>query len=85
MNFSKTFKSLDDQIALLKQRGMIIKDEDNARGYLSNISYYRLSAYFLSLQKYGDPHHTFMPWATFERATRLYSFDRELRLIKWMQ
>lgn len=81
MNFTKTALSIPDQIALLKGRGLVINDEPRATAYLSNISYYRLSAYLLSFQRYGDATHTYMPWATFERVVRAYVFDRELRLI----
>ncbi len=81
MNFSKTAYTFKDQISLLKSRGLKIKDDLAATRHLSNISYYRLSSYFLSFQKYGDTNHTYMPWATFERVMRLYVFDRELRNI----
>lgn len=81
MNFTKVAKTIDDQIELLEKRGLKIGNKDLARHTLKNISYYRLSAYLLSFQKYNDPNHTYMPWATFERVTQLYIFDRELRNI----
>jgi abortive infection bacteriophage resistance protein len=79
MYFTKTAKSFSDQIALLESRDLKIKDKNRALHHLSNISYYRLSAYFLSFQKFGDPSHTYMPWATFDRVMDLYIYDRELR------
>jgi abortive infection bacteriophage resistance protein len=79
MNFTKKPKTFLDQIALLKIRGLKIEDEARALHHLSNISYYRLSAYLLSFQRYGDPSHTYMPWASFNRVMRLYVYDRELR------
>jgi len=79
MQFTKQAKTFADQIALLKVRGLKIEDEDNALSQLSNISYYRLSAYLLSFQKYKDSTHTFMPWASFNRVMQLYIYDRELR------
>jgi abortive infection bacteriophage resistance protein len=81
MNFTKTAKSITDQILLLKSRGLIVEDDLIAAHHLNNISYYRLSAYLLSFQKYKDPNHTYMPWATFNRVVELYVFDRELRAI----
>ena len=81
MNFTKTAKTIADQVTLLKSRGLKIENEAEAAYYLSNISYYRLSAYFLSFQVFNDPSHTYMPWATFNRVIRLYTFDRELRLV----
>jgi len=45
------------------------------------LSYYRLSAYFLSFQTPGDPTHAFRPGTTFTETLRLYEFDEELRLL----
>ena len=46
MDFDKKPLSVDDQILLLKDRGMVIGNNEKAKMYLSNISYYRLSAYW---------------------------------------
>jgi abortive infection bacteriophage resistance protein len=81
MNFTKTAKTFADQIVLLKSRGLRIEDELRANHILSNISYYRFSAYLRSYQKYNDPTHTYMPWATFEKVVGLYMFDRDLRRV----
>jgi abortive infection bacteriophage resistance protein len=42
--------SIADQIALLKQRGMLFKDEQSAHHFLENISYYRLKGYWWDMQ-----------------------------------
>lgn len=42
---AKDFKTLEQQIDLLLQRGMSIPDENYALEVLSRISYYRLSGY----------------------------------------
>lgn len=42
MIFDKPFKTIDQQIALLRQRGLIINNENNAKEYLSTYSYYDL-------------------------------------------
>lgn len=81
MNFPKTSTTIEQQIALLKNRGLEINDDDKAKFHLDNISYYRLSAYLLSSQVYNDPAHNYMPWAKFNDVIKLYVFDRELRLI----
>lgn len=81
MNYAKVPLTIPQQIALLKSRGLKIKSDDYATYILSNISYYRLSAYLLSFQKFNDNTHIYMPWASFDRVIRLYIFDRELRLI----
>jgi abortive infection bacteriophage resistance protein len=41
--------SIADQIALLKQRGMLFKDEQSAHHFLENISYYRLKGYWWNM------------------------------------
>ncbi len=76
--YSKPFLSYDDQIALLKSRGMRFADEDKARYLLQNISYYRLSGYWYPLLA-DKRNHLFLPGADFEIAFNLYKFDRELR------
>lgn len=41
----KVFKTYDQQIALLRSRGMRIDDEVYARMALEQVNYYRLSGY----------------------------------------
>ena len=41
----KPFKSVDDQISILRERGMEIHDLEFARSVLREIGYYRLSGY----------------------------------------
>ncbi len=77
-NFIKTHLSYDEQIALLESRGLIINDKTLAKKKLKHISYYRLSAYFLPLQKEKD---LFLPDTRFEEILRLYYFDKALRKI----
>ena len=40
--FMKPFTTIDDQIALLKQRGLLIPDKKNARLYLLENNYYNI-------------------------------------------
>lgn len=65
-------------MALLESRGLTISDRNKALAYLQEISYYRLSAYFLPYQRTKD---TFNKGVTFEQIIANYSFDRELRLL----
>lgn len=81
MQFSKPPLSVPDQLALLKSRGLSIGNEAKANKYLSNISYYRLSAYTLYFQKANSINHEFLPGVTFDDILNLYLFDRELRLL----
>lgn len=43
--YTKRATTYDDQINLLKQRGVLISDEGEAKEYLSDIGYYRLGFY----------------------------------------
>ena len=47
----KDFKTLDEQIALLKSRGLNILNEDAAKLFLYHNNYYRISGYSLTLRK----------------------------------
>jgi len=81
MNYSKPSLSISQQIARLKQRGLLFNNEQNATHYLSNISYYRLRAYTYPFQDNSNPDHTFIKKVSFENIIDLYVFDRRLRLL----
>lgn len=76
--YSKPFLSIDDQIALMQSRGLHIPNIARAKMYLQQISYYRLSAYFLPFQSANDK---FDVGITFDHIIKTYTFDRELRLL----
>ena len=81
MDFNKPHLNIDEQIELLVQRGLIIENKDKAVEFLSNISYYRLTAYAYHFRKKSDGSYIFDDSTTFEKILRLYFFDRELRLL----
>ena len=70
--------SFSDQLSQLEARNLKIEDRTKAQAYLSQISYYRLSAYFLPFQQKKDQ---FNDGTTFKQIINAYSFDRELRLL----
>lgn len=76
--YNKSPLSFEDQVELLKSRGLLIADESKAISYLQEISYYRLSAYFLPYQLAKDKFDT---GVFFEQVIDTYTFDRELRLL----
>lgn len=84
-HFLKPALSIDEQITLLKQRGLVIEDETYARRYLEKVGYFRLSAYFYPLLKEPKEHHIFKVGSTFNLAVALYKFDRKLRLLVFSQ
>ncbi len=71
----KPFKTLEQQVAILKERGLLIDDEEQAKRLLLNLNYYRLSAYTLTLRK----NDKFYSGVHFSDVMQIYSFDMELR------
>jgi len=85
-HFLKPSLSLDEQIALLENRGLIIENSQRLHRYLRFIGYYRLSGYFQRscvgyFQVEGDPLHRFQLNTTFDQTLRCYVFGRKLRLM----
>jgi abortive infection bacteriophage resistance protein len=78
--FTKPAFTIEEQIAQLEARGLIIKPEDNAVHYLSHISYYRLGEYWYSMQ-HDKEEHLFKENSRFGDVIALYNFDRELRIL----
>lgn len=73
---------LSDQVQnLLVARGLSVSDPNLAAHYLSNINYYRLSAYLKYFQIDGDPNHNYKAGVDFEQAMDLYRFDKKIRLL----
>jgi abortive infection bacteriophage resistance protein len=82
--YSKCALSYDEQLSLLKQRGLVVPDRPYAIDILSRISYYRLSAYwhpFRMKDADGLRQSQLQPGTTFEDVLSLYEFDRKLRLL----
>ena len=88
----KPWKSYQEQLEILKERGMIIDDEAAAAQYLDRVGYYRLSGYWYSFRELeyietGDGaakpkrKNRFIDGAHFEHAVKLYVFDKKLRLL----
>lgn len=70
-------RTYGEQIQILKDRNLVIEDEQYARKVLSKINYYRFSAYTLSLKDKDEFHEGI----SFEHIFKLYEFDRKLRLL----
>ena len=50
MAVNKVSRTIAEQIALLKTRGMLVEDEQMAAFYLGYISYFRLKGYWWDMQ-----------------------------------
>jgi abortive infection bacteriophage resistance protein len=75
---SKPAFSYEQQLDLLKSRGLEVTDEPFAYHCLKHHNYYRLSAYRYPFTERGNPDR-FLNGVTFKQIWELYCFDRELR------
>lgn len=78
--FDKAPTTIDQQIELLRERGLEIVEADNLQHLLCHISYYRLGEYWHSMQVDKD-NHIFKPNSKFSDVIALYNFDNELRIL----
>ncbi|MGY6741538.1 MAG: Abi family protein [Cecembia sp.] len=81
MEFDKKPLTVEQQIQLLKDRGMDIPEPEKASLFLTNISYYRLSAYWYTFLESPKSNHVFIAETTFDKVLNTYVFDRKLRLL----
>jgi abortive infection bacteriophage resistance protein len=91
--YNKPHLSFQQQLELLKARGLEVTDDVAALAYLSRIGYYRLSAYWYPLRLpliTQDPVtqkitvtrlDQFKPEIKFEHVLSMYVFDKRLRLL----
>lgn len=81
----KLATNVDEQIARLESRGMIIDDKDKAKECLLDIGYFRLGFYWFPFEKSyprkANRTHEFKEGTCFDYAIRLYYFDYDLRNI----
>jgi len=80
----KTFKTYEEQIEILRSRGMLIGDVGTAIDQLRRVNYYRLSGYwypFRKIQASADERRSdeFYQGTTLDAVLRLYAFDARLR------
>jgi abortive infection bacteriophage resistance protein len=75
--------TLNEQIDLLRKRGMIINDIEKAKEVLFDVGYYRMGFYWFPFeQTYPNKHnrtHEFKASTNFDYAVKLYYFDFCLR------
>ena len=85
MRFEKQPSTIEQQITLLRERGMALGDEAVARRWLETVGYYRLSAYWPPFEETPTDGRTrskaFRTGTTFEDVIDIYTFDRKLRLL----
>src|SRR5699024_1249347 len=82
----KEYEPISNLLDKLSERKMQLDNRAFAEQWLSNVGYYRLSAYWYPYREFlsedlpirGD---NFLPGTKFEDITALYEFDRKLRTI----
>jgi len=88
--YNKPYLTFEQQLDLLKNRGLGVADDAKALFYLQHIGYYRLSAYWYPLRQIVQSQdnctspsrsNVFQPGSTFDQVLKLYVFDKRLRLL----
>jgi len=72
----KKSATYEQQIIKLREHGCEVSDEEFCKDVLKSVSYYRLSAYFLTFKTVSG---NCKSNTTFEKVYSLYEFDRKLR------
>ena len=73
----KPFKTIDEQLVILKERGLTIADENEAKLFLQKNNYYRVSGYSLTLRDHDEFYHG----VTFRNIIDIYYFDHSFRML----
>lgn len=78
----KPFRTIDEQISILKERGLNIADEAKAKTILSKENYYNLiNGYKRLFVNDSEENEVYKEGCSFEEIYELYVFDRDLRNI----
>ena len=77
---SKTFKTLDEQIVLLQEKGLVIDDYDYTKEVLLRENYFFLSGYRHVFMK-KDGSRKFREGTNFRELYSMFNFDRQIRNI----
>ena len=75
----KIFKTLDEQVEILKNKGLIISDEKKARKILFKENYFFISGYRHLFARSNTK--LFLEGTTFEELYGTFIFDRTIRNI----
>lgn len=73
-------RSIEEQISLLRAKGMKFEDLDEAKSVLDRISYFRLKYFWTDLIDEATE-GCFFPETSFDMVIKRYNFDHNLRLV----
>ena len=76
----KIFKTLDEQVEILREKGLVINDEKYAKEVLFRENYFFLHGYRYPFLRSKD-NRVYLKGTTFEELYSLFLFDRQLRNI----
>ena len=77
---NKIFRTLDEQIDILKSKDLVINDEEKTKNILLKENYFFISGYrHLLMKNYKDK--KFIKGATFEELYAIFNFERHIRNI----
>ncbi len=76
----KTFKNLEEQIEILKSKGLTINNVAEAKEILLRENYFFLNGYRLLFME-SKENKSFIPGATFDELYAMFHFDRHVRNI----
>lgn len=79
----KEYRTYDQQVQLLAQRGMQVGDHIDAVATLQRVNYYRLSGYWYPFRRLVGPvrQDDFFPGTKLSEVVALYDFDARLRAV----
>lgn len=80
VHYDKPVLSIQEQIDLLTERGLIFEDHVRPKKYLETVGYFRLTGYMFHLQS-KDGNHKFIKNTKFEDIILIYQFDKKLRYL----
>jgi len=80
MRYTKQPIGIPAQLAIMKQRGLVVNDESLAMKQLASISYFRLASYWKVFETDATTHQL-KNGTTLDDVITLYDFDKELRSI----
>ena len=80
MDYTKQPLDYPQILQMLKDRGLIIRDDKDALAQLRIMSYFRVSNYLRPMEQ-DKINHVFKPNSHFDNAINLYYFDKKLRAL----
>ncbi|MBR3198841.1 MAG: Abi family protein [Bacilli bacterium] len=75
---TKTFRTLDEQIGILRSKGLTVNDEENARKVLYRENYFFISGYRHLFTLKGEKDN-YIKGTTFDELYATFVFDRRIR------